>query len=101
MSEYRVVLVMAASEEEAEKIGTSLVEERLAACVNVLPGLRSIYRWQGAIQKETEALMIIKTTADLFLELARRVAELHSYDVPEVLSLPISGCTELPGLVGR
>ena len=64
------------------------MEERLAACVNVVPGVRSVYRWEGAIQRDEEVLMIVKTASAAFHELEARVHELHPYDVPEVLGLP-------------
>lgn len=85
-----VVLVTAPSADEAAKLARALVEERLAACGNVLPGLRSIYRWEGAVQDEAEALLILKTPADRFEALRARVVELHPYDVPEVLALPVA-----------
>jgi periplasmic divalent cation tolerance protein len=66
-----------------------LVDERLAACVNLVPTVRSIYRWQGAIQDDAEALAVIKTTAERYPALASRLAELHPYDVPEILALPL------------
>ena len=74
----------------AERLGTALVEESLAACVNVVPGLRSIYRWNDAVQSDEEVLMLIKTTAAR-LEAARlRLVELHPYEVPEVVALPVA-----------
>jgi periplasmic divalent cation tolerance protein len=85
-----VVLVTAPTLDEATSIGRTLVEERLAACANIVPGLRSIYRWQDALQDEPEVLLIIKTTAAYFDHLAQRVLELHSYATPEVLALPVT-----------
>ncbi len=84
-----VVIVTASNEEEAAKIGKALVEERLAACANIVPKIRSIYRWEGKVQDDPEALMLIKTTDDLFEALIKRVKELHSYSVPEIIALPI------------
>ena len=84
-----VVLITAGSEEEAVSIGRALVEERLAACANIVPRIRSIYRWEGKVQDDPEALMIVKTRADLFEPLKQRVLELHPYSVPEVISLKI------------
>ena len=84
-----VVLVTAASEQQAEAIATALVAERLAACVNVVSPIRSIYRWDGKIQSDTEHLMIIKTRAKLVAKVEKRVKELHSYEVPEIIALPI------------
>jgi periplasmic divalent cation tolerance protein len=74
----------------AERLARTLVEESLAACVNVVPGLRSIYRWNGAVQADEEVLMIVKTTAAR-LEAARvRLVALHPYEVPEAIALPIA-----------
>lgn len=86
---FRVALVTAGSEDEAAKIARALVDERLAACVNIVPGVRSIYRWRGVVEDEGEFLMVIKTAAASLEALEARVRELHSYDVPEVLALPI------------
>lgn len=89
--EVRVVLMTAPDAEAARALGRHLVEERLAACANVLPGLTSVFRWEGAVEEEAEALVILKTTASRVDELVRRAAELHPYDVPEVLALPVLG----------
>lgn len=86
---FRVVLVTAGSEDEAAKIARALVDERLAACVNIVPGARSIYRWRDAVEDEREVLMVIKTAVSALDALEARVRELHSYDVPEILALPI------------
>lgn len=86
---YIVVLITASDEEEAAKIAQILVEEKLVACVNIVPGLRSIYTWQGEIEDETESLMLCKTRRDLFDSLQNRVKELHSYTVPEIIGLPV------------
>lgn len=83
------VLTTAPSAEEAERIGGALVEERLAACANVVPGIVSIFRWKGAVSHESEVLMILKTTADGLQALTRRIVELHPYEVPEVLALDV------------
>jgi periplasmic divalent cation tolerance protein len=88
-SMFAVVLVTAPDTDVAARLGRTLVEERLAACVNVLGGLRSIYRWQGKVCDDAEALMIIKTTRDQFEALQARVTELHPYEVAEVILLPI------------
>ncbi|MGH8370773.1 MAG: divalent-cation tolerance protein CutA [Gammaproteobacteria bacterium] len=72
------------------RIGQTLVEERLAACVNMVPNLTSIYRWQGAVQQASECLLLIKTTATRFEALAERLKALHPYDVPEIVALPIT-----------
>ncbi len=85
-----VVLITAPSEEVARSIARALVEERLAACVNILPGLTSIYRWQGEVAEDQEVLLIIKTTTFAFPRLKERVLALHPYTVPEIIALPIA-----------
>jgi len=87
---YRLVLMTAGSPEEAERLARALVNERLAACVNIVAPIRSIYRWQGQVEDSAEQLLIAKTTADLVPRLAARVRALHSYQVPEVLAWPVS-----------
>jgi periplasmic divalent cation tolerance protein len=89
-----VVLVTAPDLEAGARIGRSLVEEGLAACANLVPGVRSIYRWQGAIHDDAEVLLIVKTRASLVEALAARVRALHPYELPEVLALPVSGGSE-------
>jgi periplasmic divalent cation tolerance protein len=89
MSSEIVILVTVPSELEAEKIGQTLVEEKLAACVNMIRGINSVFFWQGKICQESEILMMIKTRGDLFEPLMARVKSLHSYTVPEVIALPI------------
>jgi len=84
-----VVFVTCGSEEEAVKISNALVEERLAACVNLISPVRSIYRWEEKICDEKEWLLIIKTQRKRFQEIETRVKSLHSYSVPEIISLPI------------
>jgi periplasmic divalent cation tolerance protein len=84
-----VVLITASGEEEAARIGRELVEARLAACVNIVPSIRSIYRWEGSVQDDREVLMIAKTRKGLFGNLREKVKELHSYTVPEILALPV------------
>jgi periplasmic divalent cation tolerance protein len=74
---------------EAEKISGALLEERLAACVNIVPGLLSIYRWKGNIERDQEYLMILKTSEAKLPQLIRRLTELHPYEVPEAVSFPI------------
>jgi periplasmic divalent cation tolerance protein len=85
-----VVLSTFPDAEKAAQVGRILVEEHLAACVNVVTGVRSIYRWQGAIQDDTEALAIIKTVAERYASLAARLIELHPYEVPEIIALPLA-----------
>jgi periplasmic divalent cation tolerance protein len=89
MNEISIVLITAGNEEEAARIGRTLVEERLAACANIVPRLRSIYRWKGQICDEQECLIIAKTRTSLFQSLEKRVKELHSYEVPEIISFPV------------
>lgn len=84
------VYMTAGSKAEAQKIGNALVEERLAACVNILDNMQSIYRWEGKIQQDAEAVLIAKTTDDLVAALVDRVKALHSYECPCIVSLPIS-----------
>lgn len=93
-SEPLIVLITAGSVQDAEYLAETLVRERLAACVNVLPGVVSIYRWQGAVQRDSEALMVVKTQRPLLAQLIGRVQALHSYDVPEIVALPIVAGSE-------
>jgi periplasmic divalent cation tolerance protein len=86
---YSVILMTAATEEEAGRLARMLVERRLAACVSRLPGLRSTYRWEGAVQESEEVLLIAKTLKTKVKELVKAVKREHSYSVPEVLSLPV------------
>ena len=88
MTDYIVVYVTA-PEDEAVDLARTLVEERLVACVNLVPGLRSIYWWQGKVEDEPEVLCIMKTRSNLFESLRDRVRELHSYEVEEIIALPI------------
>jgi periplasmic divalent cation tolerance protein len=87
--ELRLVYMTAASKDEAKKIGRALVEERLAACANVIDGMESVYWWQGKLTEDREAVLIAKTRAELVEALTRRVKELHGYSVPCVVALPI------------
>jgi len=89
MTDAIVIFVTAGSEAEAETIAKALVEERLVACVNILSPIRSIYRWEGTVADDREWLLLIKTQAERFSAVAARVKELHSYQVPEVIALPI------------
>ncbi len=88
MTEY-IVIFVTAPENEAAELARTLVEERLVACVNIVPGLRSFYWWQGKIEDEPEVLCIMKTRRELFESLRDRVRELHSYEVEEIIALPI------------
>lgn len=86
-----LVYVTCGDEDEARRIGRTLVEERLAACANVIGAMKSIYWWQGAVQEDAETVLIAKTKQGLVDRLSARVQELHSYDVPCVVALPIAG----------
>jgi len=85
----RVVLVTAPNEEAGEFLARELVQERLAACGNVIPGLVSVYWWEGAVERDDEVLVLLKTTEERVEDLIERAKELHSYDVPELLALPV------------
>jgi periplasmic divalent cation tolerance protein len=89
VSEALLVLTTAGSREEANRIAEALVERRLAACVNVLPGVRSIYRWQGSVHRDDEWLLVSKTRRDAYEALAAAIRELHSYDTPEIVALDV------------
>ncbi len=86
-----VVLITASSKEEAAKIATALVDEHLAACVNIVPEIRSLFSWEGKTRDERETLLICKSRQPLLDRLIARVTSLHSYTVPEVIALPIVG----------
>jgi periplasmic divalent cation tolerance protein len=86
-----VVFVTCANAREAQRIARTLVEERLAACVNIhQTAVQSVYRWKGKVEKAREILLVIKSSGRLFSCLERRVRELHSYDTPEIIALPIT-----------
>lgn len=89
MTDILVVLCTFANEQDAMRVGSSVVEARLAACINVLPGLRSIYRWKGAVEHADEVLALIKTTRNGFPALRDRLKELHNYDTPEIVAVPV------------
>lgn len=86
---YRVVLTTAGSAAQAEAIARALVESRSAACVNVVPGVRSYFRWKGELSREEELLLVIKTEARLFDDVRRVIRETHDYDLPEVIAIPV------------
>lgn len=88
-TEVRIVLVTTPDAANAAELTRTLVEERLAACGNIVPLVTSIFRWQDEVQQESESLLLLKTSVDRFAALRDRVLELHPYDVPEVLSLPV------------
>ena len=89
MNDALVVLVTVPSREDSERIAEALVGESLAACVNILGPIRSIYRWQGAVCRDDEYLLLIKTTAARYAELEARVLALHTYENPEVISVAV------------
>jgi periplasmic divalent cation tolerance protein len=89
MSDKKIVLTTAGSREEAEKIAHALVERRLAACANIVGPIHSVYRWRGKVETAAEHLLLIKTTAALFDAVAKAIRELHSYELPECIQLPI------------
>jgi periplasmic divalent cation tolerance protein len=89
-----IVLITAGSEKEARKIAELLVKEKKAACVNIVPGVDSLFRWKGKIDSARESLLLVKTRASLFPEIIRLVKETHSYEVPEIIALPIIGGSE-------
>ena len=84
-----VVYITVGSAEEGERLASTLVEEKLAACVNRLGGIRSTYAWEGKIQTDQEELLIVKTSTAVFDRLEQRVRELHSYEVPEIIAVPV------------
>lgn len=90
-AEHVVVLVTAGSEKEAGEIAHGLVKRMLAACVNIVPGVTSVYRWQDEVQEDREWLLVIKTRRDVLDAVIRQVQAMHSYDVPEIIALPLVG----------
>jgi periplasmic divalent cation tolerance protein len=93
-SEPIVVLMTAADEPEAERIAEMLVAKKLGACVQILPGMKSIYVWQGEVQREREVLLLAKTTRANFDKLELEVRAIHSYETPEIIALPIVAASE-------
>jgi periplasmic divalent cation tolerance protein len=91
MTDKRIVLTTAGSEEEAREIAEYLVEKRLAACVNIVPRVTSIYRWQGKVEEANEWLLIVKTTEKAFAGVREAINELHSYELPECVCVKIEG----------
>ena len=91
MEPYRVVLTTVSSPEEARRIAAALVEERLAACVNIITEVSSVYRWQGTVEEASEILLLIKTRVEKLEALEAAIQKLHSYDVPEFLILRTDG----------
>jgi periplasmic divalent cation tolerance protein len=91
MEQFRIVLTTASSRDEAKRIAKALVEEQLAACVNIVGNVESIYRWQGAVEESAEVLLLIKTNVEKLEALETAVHRLHSYDVPEFLIFAVNG----------
>ncbi|HEX9575999.1 MAG TPA: divalent-cation tolerance protein CutA [Myxococcales bacterium] len=89
MTDALLVFTTLPSADKAAELAKALVEERLAACANLLPAIRSIYRWQGKLQDENEVLVLLKTRAEHLERLKLRILELHPYEVPEVLAVPV------------
>jgi periplasmic divalent cation tolerance protein len=90
MTDALIILCSCGTYEEALTIGRSLVEARLAACVNLVPSIHSIYRWQGTVQTAQEVLLLIKTTQERFPALRDRITQLHTYDTPEIVAIPVA-----------
>ena len=90
MTDKQIVFCTAGSEEEARKIARHLVEHRLAACVNLVPHLTSIYQWQGEIEEGREWLLVIKTSSEMFGSIHAAIRELHSYELPECIAVDIA-----------
>ena len=88
-NDYCVVFVTAKNKQEAEKIARGLLQARLAACVNIMEGVKSLFMWEGKLDTAQEVLLVIKTQQKLFSSLAKKVKALHSYKVPEIIALPI------------
>jgi periplasmic divalent cation tolerance protein len=95
MTDYRIVFTTTGTQEEARKIAHALVERKLAACVNIVPQVESVYRWEGKVEQAQEWLLLIKTTGERFPSVRDVIQELHSYDLPECISVVIdSGSPE-------
>ena len=93
-TEHIVVLVTASGEEEAQTIATQLIEAKVAACVNTINGITSMFSWQGKVETERESLLIIKSSASLLSKVIEVVKQTHSYEVPEIIALPVVGGNE-------
>ena len=89
MTNKRIVLSTVGSEEEARKIAHHLVEQQLAACVNIVPKIESVYRWQGKVESNREYLLLIKTSSEKFPQVRDAMRELHSYELPECIALAV------------
>ncbi|MFL6354850.1 MAG: divalent-cation tolerance protein CutA [Bryobacteraceae bacterium] len=89
MTDVAIIFCTCSTHDEALTIANSLIEEQLAACVNVLPQVESIYRWQGKVETAHEVLLIIKTTEEHFTAVRDRITQLHTYDTPEIVAMPV------------
>ena len=94
MSDAIVVFMTSGNADEARRIANELVERQLAACVQILPEIESVYRWNGEVQRETEILLLAKTTAAQFDDLEKAVRGIHSYDTPEIVAVPMARVSE-------
>jgi periplasmic divalent cation tolerance protein len=88
-----IVFITAPNREEASRLAEMLIEARLAACVQILPGVESVYQWQGNVERQEEVLLTVKTIKSRFEELEREVRSRHSYETPEILSVPVIACS--------
>jgi len=93
-SPFVLVYITCGSEENARHIATTLVEEKLAACVSIMPGIESVYRWEGKLESAPEFLLMIKTRREMLTPLRERVCKLHQYELPEIITVPIDGGLE-------
>ena len=91
MNDPIIILTTVSSKKEAELIGSKLIDKELAACVNIIPNIKSIYRWEGKINKDSEYLLIIKTVKRAEEDVFENIRKLHSYNTPEMISIPITG----------
>src|SRR5208282_4627650 len=94
MTDKRLVLTTCGSREEARSIAHTLVERQLAACVNIVPQIESVYRWKGEVETAAEFMLLIKTTAEAFSDLRATLIEVHSYELPECIEIPIENGSE-------
>ena len=90
MEKFIMIITTTETEEEAEKIAEIVVSEKLAACVQIIPSIKSVYRWQGKVEKSKEQLLFIKTKTGLFEKVEKAIKENHSYEVPEIVAVPIN-----------
>lgn len=101
-SDYLTILCTVPDSVSAERIAARIINAKLAACVNIVPGIESVYEWQGKIERSQELLLIIKTHANRYTELEQKLVELHPYDTPEVIALPIAhGLADYLSWIGK